>query len=494
MSRKKRKKGKEKARPKSYTGIDKHKLVAKTLIPPMATLPQLKPVSWLNDRMPEMLWAALLITRLVRENALAIFRGLADLAFQVRETVSEWDCTQTAIAGMPVDVRTQIIRFLCTEPEWRESLRPLLLLKQLPGRDAWQAIIGEEPVVDDWHYLKCAVAATLDHQSESSTDCRWVRVLTKIAAGKMRFRSSMKELVEEVIHYPHQGDLHKVRPTIRSMEGGIGSLTEKTSEWPKLFWGECLSGTSCELPPPKSAVELPPLGTTPEVVRQTYAKLVQHAGKSASTTAIDAKHDAVFGIAFYSLAVLLELLQIGIGSAILGRMGMRCLVECYVTLAYLLGKNSPELWKKYRNYGAGQAKLSFLKLADDPSQVTFATANTLRTLANEDMWEELLEIGLGHWSGSDLRKMSEEAGVKTEYDKFYSWTSGFVHGQWGAIRDSVFCTCQNPLHRLHRIPRPEARHLEDVVPDAAYLVDRILTLLDRTYPSFASRVSVKASS
>lgn len=91
--------------------------------------------------------------------------------------------------------------------------------------------------------------------------------------------------------------------------------------------------------------------------------------------------------------------------------------------------------------------------------------------------------------------MSEDAGVKDFYDRYYAWryyawTSTFSHGHWGALRDTVFDTCGNPLHRLHRIPRATPRPLPDVVPDAALCLDRILEAVSQCYPDFPSRVSL----
>lgn len=49
----------------------------------------------------------------------------------------------------------------------------------------------------------------------------------------------------------------------------------------------------------------------------------------------------------------------------------------------------------------------------------------LEMLANEDFFQEFVEIDLGHWCGKDLRRMSEDAGTKGDYDRFYGWASGF---------------------------------------------------------------------
>jgi hypothetical protein len=104
-------------------------------------------------------------------------------------------------------------------------------------------------------------------------------------------------------------------------------------------------------------------------------------------------------------------------------------------------------------YYARVNKLALLKLADSQVLPDYVSVETLNALANEDMWQELLPIDLGHWDKANLRSLSERAEVKDEYDRFYPWTSTYSHGHWGAMRDSVFEVCGNPLHRLHRIPR-----------------------------------------
>ena len=96
-------------------------------------------------------------------------------------------------------------------------------------------------------------------------------------------------------------------------------------------------------------------------------------------------------------------------------------------------------------------------------------------------------MNLASWTGHNLRKLSERADVKPEYDQYYSWTSAYAHGMWGAIRESSFQVCSNPLHRLHR--RPERMSLGDTVEDAARLVDDIIRDVAEAYPEFEWRLS-----
>lgn len=235
----------------------------------------------------------------------------------------------------------------------------------------------------------------------------------------------------------------------------------------------------------------PKIEESPSVSRADITSLLNeiesHWSHTHSTTAIDARHDSVFGLTLYAVKVLDEMLGIGIGTGILGRLGLRTILETHISLRYLLHKDDPELWKKWRVYGAGQAKLNALRfdeLMDPPKHIN---QSTIEAIAGEDLWEEFLNIELGSWSGLDLRKISERAGVKDAYDAHYSWTSGYSHATWGPVRESCFETCGNPLHRLHRYPKQQS--LPDTISDACLLVNSILDDLDKSYPGFSHRIS-----
>ena len=180
------------------------------------------------------------------------------------------------------------------------------------------------------------------------------------------------------------------------------------------------------------------------------------------------------------------MMGISISNSVLARLGLRTILEVRVNLQYLMSMDSIDLWKKWREYGAGQAKLNVLKYEDTTDIPQHIDQETMTMIASEDIWEEFLTIDLASWSGLDLRRLSEKSRAKDAYDKYYSWTSSYSHGMWGAIRESNYQTCVNPLHRLHR--HPERQVLNDVVEDAAELVDKILVLVGEAYPTFAWRL------
>jgi hypothetical protein len=257
-----------------------------------------------------------------------------------------------------------------------------------------------------------------------------------------------REMAEEFLGYPTTGDQRKVRPTIRATEI---SFPCDDQAWSAKFWEEAWQRTPCmELARPRPPAA-PVVNVTRARISEVSDKLLRHWKETHSTTAIDAKHDAVFGMAFYSLRLLEEMMGIGIDSSVLGRLGLRTILEVHISLRYLLVKNEEELWKKWRAYGSGQAKLNALKFDGVVDPPRYIDVTSIEGIASEDIWEEMLPINLASWSGLDLRRLSEQSTLKDTYDQYYSWTSGYVHGTWGPIRESCFETCTNPLHRKSAI-------------------------------------------
>lgn len=382
-----------------------------------------------------------------------------------------------------------MLQILCESDEHKEALVSLLLLENLPAKDSWANAISLVPTPHKWVNLMHAVALTLDHQSQEATDCRWVRLMCLVAGGQAIMPP---EHVKEIAYYPEYGEQRSVRPSIRAAEMAFWDLEGVKRDWADHFWEQCLSDTGC-YPLDMSSENTPRVGTTLDKIREVYALLTNHCNQTRTTSKPDPRHEVTFGIALYCLGILQELMRIGASESIMARTGLRTIIESLISLAYLATKDNLELWQSYRAFGAGQAKLSFLKLEDQSEGLSYINMQTLETLANEDVWEEFLSIELGHWEKSNIRRMSEEANVKDIYDRYYSWTSTYTHGHWGALREAVYDICGNPLHRLHRIPRQAPRMLPDVLPDACTCIDKILDFVAQCYPDFPHRVTLKTN-
>lgn len=448
----------------------------------------MRPVSWSNDQIPDMLWAALLVTDLGRVRALDRFRDIADFIYAQPGGKTIHDITHSALASVEPGLLAKLLGVITRGARYASALTPLLLLDDLPARNEWAAALGHADEKKGWEVLMEAVAKVFDHQSQEATDCRWLKVLVAVLAGKLHLGS--KERVDEILEYPSRGEMRKIRPSVRATEMALRNMSENDgakSGWSPIFWTQCYRDTPCFGFTEHPVADRP--GISSESIRQLYETVAQHGDATRTTTATDAKHDVTFGTVLYAVTLLHEIVSGRVDGGILGQIGLRVLAEALINLAFLLEKNDTELWTSYRAYGAGQAKLTFLKFEDMEAPPNSIDVETLRNLANEDLWQEFVPIELGHWEKSNLRKMSEDAGLKdTVYDPFYQWPSQFAHAYWGAVRDTVFTNCANPLHRFHRVPREAPRQLPPTVDQAIVLVNRLLKLLDIAYPTFSSRI------
>jgi hypothetical protein len=472
------------------TPLHKHKRKGKRLIPPLAhagwTL-----MSWQNDRLPEMLWASLLLTGQKREIALEQLRQFAFRIRDLDEPDAYSDITLSGLAQIEEPIFARLFQNIVSDAIPRGCLASLLILQQLPGRERWEKLIGAHEVDEamQGQSLMKAVVETLDQQSETSTDCRWVRVLCKMMGGKFHFPENK---AEEIMLFPNAGDPAEVRGGIRANEMMVDGPERKIRAWPEVFWNEVWQRTQCGSPDrdQEHVKAFHEITTTYEIIENVYHELCNHALNNFETTGIEARDETIFGMGLMSVLVADEIVANSTARSVLGRVGLRTIAEIYITLSYLLRIDTEEIWIQFRRFGAGQAKLVKLKAKERAIQPGYLDVETVERVANEDRWEEFLEVQIGHWKNTDLRSMAIESGLKDVYDAYYEWTSSYAHGHWGAIREHCFIHCMNPLHRLHRIPAFPPRTLPDATPDVVLLVDRILDIISNEYPIFPRRIGI----
>ncbi|WP_176054243.1 DUF5677 domain-containing protein [Paraburkholderia caribensis] len=503
MNKKKGAKRKSQYRDYNYSDLGGHKRDGTKLRPPFMQMEKVQLSSWQDDHLPPMLWAALICAVLPREQYLGCFRAILNdvaawfaeggVAFEApAENSNPQDAMyfstildHEALAALPDAQFETFIRIPLRHPLGYAALRPIALLDSIPRVDRWRHFLDVKPEPSDWETLANAIGRTIDHQSEASTDIRWFKVMLAIMADRVRFPATFQEHIREFVEFPNRGDMRKVRPSIRSME--MTFRRKPGAKWVSDFWQECSDRTICIDPTDPDQEKLAPTALKRSNVLSSRRDVIARFMGCRTSVRTDSRLDSSFGLVFYALSILDE---IGGGQGhegILGRLGLRALVEAYVTLRYLCQKDDEKLWSGWRVFGSGQAKLAFLKVQESAGDLpSFVDEEALHQIANEDKWQEFLDIDIGHWAKANLRNLAEQCGAKEIYDKYYSWSSTFVHSHWGAVRDTNFITCQNPLHRLHRIPRVVHRRLTSMESDAVALINEMMQLLDKLYPGSAT--------
>ena len=175
----------------NYSTIPEHKHQGKKLIPPLRQIFEKEEPgsSWRNERLPEMLWAILLVTHLPREHALSVFRLVAKYIKELPKNDRFYDVTHTGLSKLPPDRLDDVLSIIIGGQEQREALVPLLLLDELPCREIWAKALVVNRVYENWEPLMISVAKTLWHQTQESTDCRWLKVFCMLVAEKLFFWS-----------------------------------------------------------------------------------------------------------------------------------------------------------------------------------------------------------------------------------------------------------------------------------------------------------------
>jgi hypothetical protein len=389
---------------------------------------------------------------------------------------------QTKLSEVSDEEFQDYLKILLSHPLGYAALRPILLIENLPGIERWKRELNVKPIEQDWNTLANAVANVMDHQSEASTDIRWFKTVIAIISGRMQFPRSYEERLEEVRLFPDKGDMRTVRPFIRSMEMTLRRNDQEG--WIEQFWTQSLRDTGCIDPSDGQDYTFTETKIDPNTLYATRDTVIETFRLNIRAERVDARLDSSFGLVLYALSVLEEIGMHRIQTRIVGAIVLRSLVEVCITLRYLAKKDLPELWQSYRVYGAGQAKLAFLKMQQTHGDLpNFLDESMLHSIANEDIWQEFLEIDVGHWANSNLRKLAMDCDAKDIYDNYYDWSSSYIHGNWAALRDTNFVNCHNPLHRLHRIPRMVHRELNSVEPDAILLVNEMIADLEKLFPS-----------
>lgn len=239
MSKRKNKKTSKSG--KNRTLISGHTRQGQQLLPPfLAKMGGMSHSSWMNDRLPEMIWAALIRVALGQDHALGLFRRILNFIGKHEKSAEFYDLTLTGISKLAPNLREELIAFIVEPPQAEKALQSLRLFKALPAREVWdQALPQSEP---DVALLMDAVGATLWHQSQEATDCRWLRLMAQVMSGRFHIP---QETAKEWFGYPNEGDQREVRPSIRAAEIAPVSLESPDLTWPTAFWDEAWLHTPC---------------------------------------------------------------------------------------------------------------------------------------------------------------------------------------------------------------------------------------------------------
>jgi hypothetical protein len=327
-------------RRKGHSSLQQHARIKRRLVPPLQKMAETGKVqlsNWIDDRVPDVLWLAIIRVSLDRDSALGVFRQLIE-DFEYGGDVRPPIPTRTFLGSLSSVEFDQYMRSILSNEHICKALGALLIFEDLPDRSHWMRHVlingNSFGVVAD------AVSACFDHQSQESTDIRWFSISCMARNGRIVLANSprFREVAREFQEYPNYGDQRKVRPLIRAME--IGTRREDglpPPKWCADFWRTCWKRTKC-VAGERSIVmknrKLASLDTSrlEARIQELYWALTDHFFSSSENTNLDARRDSTFGLALYALYQAFECIVTGAHERAIGQSIVRTVAEVALTL------------------------------------------------------------------------------------------------------------------------------------------------------------------
>lgn len=474
---------------KNVSGLASHHLNKKRgiLTTPLndAMGEKLKFSSWARERMPEYLWLGLILRHYGRRIG---FERAGNILFEiVKSGVSLTVPRLSMIFDLDVEEQRKIYSIICRHVD-KEVLAPLTLLYRSRFYPAFNDyfFISDFPIEERLSILSEAIRVYSPHQSHEATDLKFLSLSLWLFSGKLVVTTDASATATALKEYPYTDHdderMRLYRPLVRSMEGGA-HIEEYDTQFSSKFWRDIGMITSCN--PIK--IEFPENTENYKDFQTDSRKILEyvlHANKEKALN--DDKFSVVIGSITYALKIFNETIDKELGQSILGRHAVRSILEVYIMLKYLLQREEerPGIWRDYKLYGVSKYKLTVLKARE--YDFSYAGSHFLTpvidALVNEFMFEEFIDVDLKYFDRQGIRDKSEGVGEKKLYDIFYEYDSNFLHGLWGAVRESAMLPCDSPSHQYHTVPDIyDNQKLADVKSDSFEIMKKLFVLLAELY-------------
>lgn len=491
--------------------LDGHYRTGRVYKPTLMAFPETIVGDWVRDDLPDLIWPALLLAQ-SGEGGLrqyCRFQQAADSAITAADldsSVINLDGRLTSIEAVAASERDKLRPILTREISKSQILPDVVsaalgLYENLPG--AWlleRTSENDDQAFEDAAGLCAKAISLLATDGHLEALLKFLPMTWSVIRKTATFSG---EMVQVLAHYPSiESDFPMADSMVRSSFGARKAyeehedsmLTQRRTDWATSFWSTNWHMSSC-VPIEKIEHEHessenktdPPVDETTEEREdvedhEAEQKLAESAIalfddflKRSITPSLDLdlhapeKHEVVTGLVARAARTVISALHAPHqwssehGSAV-----TRLLAETEILLAWL-HLTGGDSYRKFQQYGIGKSKLMALRMAElaakfenGAPEILTAAIDDLNKRLGGQIGSEFIEVDISaNFSGTTVRQMAIDAGMKDLYDQIYQAASGIVHGEWWAIDDHAMQRCINPLHRFHKIPSFDLDYVSD---------------------------------
>ena len=468
--------------------LKSHKYKKGLIQPPMNTIPNQQPVSWTNDRLPEYLWLGLILMAYERTEGIEKAGKILEAISKVNNSILEPKLS--IILSLDKEEQEKIYRIICNEVN-PKILAPLSVIFRYINYPTFNKYFNIHDIFlkERIAILDNAIKLYYLHQSNESTDLRFVVLFMLIFQNKLNLPREMAKSLFEYPYIPHENEKMKsIRPMIRATEMTMGMtdmLSIKNKNFIDFFWKEI--GLKIECSPIIIRFKKEEnIMDYKEYILDFQKKLNHLINEQKEKSLMDDKFDVILGTTTYTLKIFNDVIEKELDDSILGRHAYRTILEAYINIKYLLKIESEHsnIWEEYKLYGIGKYKFPLLKERESSrlKENTHFIEPIVDIIINEILWEEFIDIDLRYFDKKKIKEKFEEVGEKDLYEILYEYDNNFIHGFWGAVRESSMLHCNNESHRNHSIPDINfEQKMASVNHDIYKIIDKFLLLICEQY-------------
>lgn len=312
--------------------------------------------SWTYGRMPEYLWIGLLFKYLGRDTGLKRLYYIITLLHKIAPTLTTLRMSE--IIRLNSEIQSQLYDYIIGIGA-KKALAPLTVFLTLSKAPIFSEAFycSDESIENRSNSLTETMNNLMDHQSNESTDIRFVVLYFTILSGNIHMQKSQIELISAYPNSSHDDEImHMARPMVRSIEATLFTFLNSDAEYLKSFW-RCVSEmTECSL----FAFSFPKEERNfTEYMEKLHKVFIFLADLFTSAEPLDDKINVLLGIATYSYKRLKEVYEHNLFNTISGRSCVRVMIENFIMMKYLVAneKSHDNIWRDYQMYGIGLYKL-----------------------------------------------------------------------------------------------------------------------------------------